>query len=268
VKTVVITGAARGVGRATACALAARASRLMLVDACMGDAAPHYPLATREDLEFVEAECRRLGATTVRPVTADVREAEAVANLADYACDAFGTIDALVNAAGVIGSPKVADLISEDDWSWVVETNLTGPWRVAKSLLPLMTDAGDGSIVNVASTAGVVAFPSFASYVASKHGLVGLTRALALDYAPRRIRVNAVCPTSIIPTDARSSMLGGVAAMLGISLEDYVALTLPNHPLTELPTDQDVAAAIVWLVADARHVTGAVIPVDNGFSIR
>jgi NAD(P)-dependent dehydrogenase (short-subunit alcohol dehydrogenase family) len=127
-----------------------------------------------------------------------------------------------------------------------------------------------GAIVNVASTAGLVAFPHFANYVAAKHGLVGLTRALALDYAPYGIRVNAVAPTSI-RDEARlaSGMLAGVAGMLGVGAEDYEALSLPHHPLGSLVSAADVAGAIVWLASDAAaHVTGAVLPVDAGFSVR
>jgi NAD(P)-dependent dehydrogenase (short-subunit alcohol dehydrogenase family) len=100
--------------------------------------------------------------------------------------------------------------------------------------------------------------------------LVGLTRALALDYAPYGIRVNAVAPTSIYD-DPRlaSGMLAGVAAMLGVGAEDYEALSLPQHPLGTLVAAEDVASAIVWLSSDAAaHVTGALIPVDAGFSVR
>jgi NAD(P)-dependent dehydrogenase (short-subunit alcohol dehydrogenase family) len=137
-------------------------------------------------------------------------------------------------------------------------------------VLPDLIARRHGGIVNVASTAGLIAFPHFANYVAAKHGLVGLTRALALDYAPYGIRVNAVAPTSIYD-DPRlaSGMLAGVAAMLGVGAEDYEALSLPQHPLGTLVAAEDVASAIVWLSSDAAaHVTGALIPVDAGFSVR
>jgi NAD(P)-dependent dehydrogenase (short-subunit alcohol dehydrogenase family) len=127
-----------------------------------------------------------------------------------------------------------------------------------------------GAIVNISSTGGLVAFPHFANYVAAKHGVIGLTRALALDYAPYGIRVNAVCPTSV-RDDPRvgSGMLAGVAQMLGVSAEDYEMLTLPHHPLGTLIDATDVAAAVLWLASDAsRRVTGAVIPVDAGFTAR
>jgi NAD(P)-dependent dehydrogenase (short-subunit alcohol dehydrogenase family) len=127
-----------------------------------------------------------------------------------------------------------------------------------------------GAIVNVVSTAGLVAFPFFANYVAAKHGLIGLTRALALDYAPHGVRVNAVCPTSVRDeAELDSAMLGGVASMLGVDLEDYEALSLPHHPLGKLVSAGDVAGAITWLASDAAtSVTGAVVPVDGGFTVR
>jgi NAD(P)-dependent dehydrogenase (short-subunit alcohol dehydrogenase family) len=152
----------------------------------------------------------------------------------------------------------------------MVDVDLSGPWRCAKAVLPDMIARRGGAIVNVASTAGLVAFPFFANYVAAKHGLIGLTRALALDYAPNSIRVNALCPTSIRDEpELDSAMLAGVASMMGVDPEDYEALSLPHHPLGSLVSGGDVAAAIVWLCSPAAvHVTGAVIPVDGGFTAR
>jgi NAD(P)-dependent dehydrogenase (short-subunit alcohol dehydrogenase family) len=152
----------------------------------------------------------------------------------------------------------------------MIDVDLNGPWRCARAVLPDMLARRGGAIVNVASTAGLVAFPFFANYVAAKHGLIGLTRALALDYAPHAIRVNAVCPTSIRDEpELDSAMLAGVASMLEVDREDYEALSLPHHPLGSLVSAGDVASAIVWLCsAGAASVTGAVIPVDGGFTAR
>lgn len=148
--------------------------------------------------------------------------------------------------------------------------NLHGPWRFAAAVLPHMVRRGSGSIVNVASTGGLVSFPAFAPYVASKHGLIGLTRALAADYAPHGIRVNAVCPTSVRDDPALdSAMLAGVAAALDTTVELYEQMSVPYHPLGSLVDAEDVAAACVWLASDeSRRLTGTALPVDCGFTIK
>jgi NAD(P)-dependent dehydrogenase (short-subunit alcohol dehydrogenase family) len=152
----------------------------------------------------------------------------------------------------------------------MIDVDLSGVWRCAKAVLPDMIARRAGAIVNVSSTAGMVAFPFFANYVAAKHGVIGLTKALALDYAPHSIRVNAVCPTSVRDEpDLDSAMLAGVAGMLGVDAADYEALSLPHHPLGALVNAGDVAGAIIWLASDAaQRLTGAVIPVDAGFTAR
>ncbi len=158
----------------------------------------------------------------------------------------------LVNNAGLVGPAGApAHELEEDEWTTMVDVDLNGPWRCAKAVLPDMLARRSGAIVNVASTAGMVAFPFFANYVAAKHGVIGLTRALALDYAPHSIRVNAICPTSVRDEpELDSAMLGGVASMLGVDAEDYEALSLPHHPLGSLVSGADVAAAIVWLCSE------------------
>jgi NAD(P)-dependent dehydrogenase (short-subunit alcohol dehydrogenase family) len=202
---------------------------------------------------------------------ADVRSTEQIADALSRCHAELGPVDVLVNNAGVVGPAGVAahDL-DESAWNTLIDIDLTGPWRCAKSVLPDLIEKRAGVIVNVSSTAGLVAFPHFANYVAAKHGLIGLTRALALDYAPYGIRVNAVAPTSIRDEPRLDSgMLRGVAEMLGVEGEDYEALSLPHHPLGSLVSADGVAAAIVWLAsAEASHVTGAVIPVDAGFTTR
>jgi NAD(P)-dependent dehydrogenase (short-subunit alcohol dehydrogenase family) len=268
--TVFVTGAARGVGRATAAAFAGEGARLLLADIC--DQIPEcpYPLASREMLEETAERCRALGAEVLTSVV-DVRSTPQIEAAVAEAEGSLGPIDVLVANAGLVGPAGVpAHELGEADWDVVVDVDLGGVWRCARAVLPGMVSRRSGAIVNVSSTAGLVAFPHFANYVAAKHGVIGLTRALALDYAPYGIRVNAVCPTSIVDDAALDSgMLAGVADMLGVDAEDYEALTLPYHPLGTLVDAADVAAAIVWLASDAaRHLTGTALPVDAGFTIR
>jgi NAD(P)-dependent dehydrogenase (short-subunit alcohol dehydrogenase family) len=267
---VLITGAGRGVGRATAEAFARAGANLLLLDICADIEGCPYPLATQEDLDRTAESCRRLGARALA-VTADVRSSREVEDALRCCHEELGRVDVLVNNAGVVGpAGAAAHELDELAWSILIDIDLTGPWRCAKVVLPDLIEKRGGAIVNVASTAGLVAFPHFANYVAAKHGLIGLTRALALDYAPYGIRVNAVAPTSIRDeTRLGFGMLRGVAEMLGIGSEDYEVLALPHHPLGSLVSADDVAQAITWLASDsAAHVTGAVVPVDAGFSIR
>jgi NAD(P)-dependent dehydrogenase (short-subunit alcohol dehydrogenase family) len=269
-RTAFVTGAARGVGRATAVALAQAGYDLLVADICAPIDACPYPLASTDDLEATAERCRGRGSKVVA-ATMDVRQAADVEAAVRRGREELGPIDVLVNNAGLVGPAGVpAHELDEDAWAVVLEVDLGGVWRCSKAVLPDMVARRGGAIVNVASTAGLVAFPHFANYVAAKHGVVGLTRALALDYAGYSIRVNAVCPTSVRDeSDLASGMLHGVAGMLGVGIEDYEALSLPNHPLGTLVDAADVAAAIVWLSSDAAaKVTGAILPVDAGFTSR
>jgi len=269
-KTVFVTGAGRGIGRATALAFAEEGHRLVLGDICAPIDGCPYPLSTTDDLEETADRCRSRGSAVVA-TTLDVRSQEQVDAAVRLAHEQVGSVDVLVNNAGLVGPSGVAaHELTEEAWDVVVDVDLSGAWRCAKAVLPDMVARRAGAIVNVSSTAGLVAFPLFANYVAAKHGLIGLTRALALDYAGYGIRVNAVCPTSVRDDrELASGMLQGVADMLGLDLGDYEALSLPHHPLGTLVEAGDVAATIVWLAsASAERITGAVVPVDAGFTTR
>jgi NAD(P)-dependent dehydrogenase (short-subunit alcohol dehydrogenase family) len=270
VSVVLVTGAARGIGRAAAVAFARTGASVALLDICAQIEECPYPLATREQLEETARRCRAAGAQA-NCYVADVRDAEQVQAAAGACRSDLGPVDVLVNNAGLVGPAGVpAHELDERAWTTMIEVDLSGVWRCTKAVVPDMIARHAGAIVNVSSTAGLVAFPHFANYVAAKHGVVGLTRALALDYAPHAIRVNAVCPTSVRDDpDLDSGMLAGVAGMLGVGAEDYEALSLPHHPLGSLVSAGDVAGAIVWLASGAAaRLTGAVIPVDAGFTSR
>ena len=269
-RTVFITGAGRGIGRATAVAFAEAGDDLFLVDICAPIAECPYPMASPSDLEETAERCRRAGGRVGTSAT-DVRRPDEIAEAVRRAHDELGPIDVLVNNAGIVGpAGELAHELSEEAWSVVVDVDAGGVWRCSKAVLPDMIARRRGAIVNVASTAGLVAFPLFANYVAAKHAVVGLTRALALDYAAYSIRVNAVCPTSVRDeVGLGQGMLQGVAGMLGVDLADYEALSLPHHPLGTLVDATDVAAAVLWLASDnASRLTGVIVPVDAGFTSR
>jgi NAD(P)-dependent dehydrogenase (short-subunit alcohol dehydrogenase family) len=269
-RVVFITGAARGVGRATAVAFAHTGASVALADICAQIEECPYPLATHEQLQETARRCRSAGSRVSTHVL-DVRD-QAQIDAAVQGCrDELGPVGVLVNNAGLVGPAGApAHQLDERAWTTMIDVDLSGVWRCAKAVLPDMIARRGGAIVNVSSTAGMVAFPFFANYVAAKHGVIGLTKALALDYAPHSIRVNAVCPTSVRDEpDLDSAMLAGVAGMLGVGAADYEALSLPHHPLGALVNAGDVAGAITWLASDAaQRLTGTVIPVDAGFTVR
>jgi NAD(P)-dependent dehydrogenase (short-subunit alcohol dehydrogenase family) len=269
-QVVFITGAARGVGRATAIAFARSGASVFVTDICAQIEECPYPLGTSEQLEETATRCRSTG-VPVGSAVVDVRDQGQIDAAVARCREELGAVSVLVSNAGLVGPAAApAHQLDERAWTTMMDVDLNGVWRCAKAVLPGMIAARGGSIVNVASTAGLVAFPYFANYVAAKHGVVGLTKALALDCAPHQIRVNAVCPTSVKDDpDLDSAMLTGVASMLGVELEDYEDLSLPHHPLGALVAAGDVAATIVFLASEgAAGMTGAAIPVDGGFTAR
>lgn len=269
-RKVLVTGAARGVGRACATAFAAEGADLVLVDIATDIPGVPYPLASASQLDHTAALCRAAGAS-VLALTADVREPADVDRVVAEAIERFGDIDVLVNNAGIVGpSGRIVHEVTEEDWDVMLAVNLTAPWRLTKAVGAAMVRNRSGSIVNIASTAGLVGYRNFAGYVASKHGLVGLTKAAALDYAPYRVRVNAVCPGSIRDGGPNEGvMLAEIGRSLGITPSEQEDAFLTQQPTNALVEAESVAAAALWLASDeARHATGSVITVDGGYSIR
>ncbi|MFG2168711.1 SDR family oxidoreductase [Micromonospora chersina] len=269
-KTAIVTGAARGIGRACATAFAAQGADLVLLDRAEDLPGVPYPLGTASQLAHTVALCRDLGAA-VLPVRADVRDLAALVAAVEQACERFGAVDVLVNNAGIAApSGKTADEITEDEWSLMIDVDLSGAWRMTKAVGKVMTARRAGSIVNVASTAGLVGYRHFAGYVAAKHGIVGLTRATALDYAPMKVRVNALCPGSVRDDHAvEGQMLSEIARSLDVPVAEHEETFLQAQPMNALIEPEDVAAAAVWLASDeSRQVTGSVLTVDGGFTTR
>nr|WP_042180548.1 SDR family oxidoreductase [Kibdelosporangium sp. MJ126-NF4]CEL14441.1 D-beta-hydroxybutyrate dehydrogenase [Kibdelosporangium sp. MJ126-NF4]CTQ88806.1 D-beta-hydroxybutyrate dehydrogenase (EC 1.1.1.30) [Kibdelosporangium sp. MJ126-NF4] len=269
-KTVVITGAARGLGRATALACAAEGADLALLDICADLTGVPYPLGTSGQLEHTAALCRSAGAAVLTQ-HADVRDLPALRSAVDVATDRFGRIDAVVNNAGIAApSGKPVHEISEDEWTLMVDVDLTGTWRMINVVGKAMSAARHGSIINIASTAGLVGYRHFSGYVAAKHGVIGLTKAAALDYAPMKVRVNAICPGSVRDDgDMEGRMLAEIARALDVPIADHEPAFVEAQPMNALIEPSDVAAAVVYLASDeSRQVTGSVLTVDGGFSAR
>jgi SDR family mycofactocin-dependent oxidoreductase len=254
----VVTGAARGMGAATALRLAARGWRLVLVDRCADDEALGYALATEEELAAVVTAC---GDVAV-PHVADVRDQAGLDAAVAVAEERFGGLDAAVACAGCIAGGSPAWAASDSTWDVMIGTNLEGVWRLARAAIPAILRRPSprrGRFVAVASAGGTLGLPLLAAYSASKHGVLGLVRSLAAELGPEGVTANAIAPGST-PT----AMLDASAAIYGMA---DVADFATHHLLGRLVDVDEVAALIAWVCSEeSSGITGAVLPVDAGMT--
>lgn len=242
-----VTGAASGIGRATAEAFAREGARVVVSDVAAGAG------------EAVAAAIRERGGQAVF-AACDVSRPEQVEALVARTVEAFGRIDLAFNNAGVEGETAPTAECTEANWDRVIGINLKGVWLCMREEIPRMLAQGGGAIVNCSSVAGLVGFTGIAAYAASKHGLIGLTRTAALEYAARGIRVNAVCP-GVIRTPMVERFTGGDP--------EAEARLVASEPIGRMGTPEEVAAAVLWLCSDAASfVTGHALAVDGGFAAR
>ena len=193
-------------------------------------------------------------------VQTDVANGEEVENMILKAVTVYGRLDCACNNAGIAGEQARTADCSEENWDRTMLINLKSVWLCMKYEIPPMLKQGGGAIVNTSSAAGLVGLPGWPAYVASKHGVIGLTKSAALEYAKANIRINAVCP-SIIRTDMAESFTGGDQRV-----EDYI---LAQQPMNRMGTPEEVAAAVLWLCSDtASFVTGHAMAVDGGLLAR
>jgi len=245
-KATVVTGAASGIGRATVLAFARAGARVVAadIDADGGEATAATARAERADVTFVPC---------------DVRSGAAVDALVTHAVARFGRLDCAVNNAGIEGTLAPIGDCPEEAAARVLDVNLMGVWRCLHAELPRMAAQGGGAIVNTASIAGLIGAGGLAPYVASKHGVIGLTKAAALEYATQGVRVNAVCPGVI-----QTPMVDRLAA----ASPGVIEALLTVKPMGRLGTPEEVAAAIVWLCSDAASfTTGHALTVDGGYVV-
>ncbi|MCA4751486.1 MAG: mycofactocin-coupled SDR family oxidoreductase [Mycolicibacterium fortuitum] len=260
-KRVLITGAARGMGRSHAVRLAEEGADVILVDICESLPAVEYPLATRADLDETARLVTDLGRQALTYVV-DVRDGEALSAAVADGVDKLGGLDASVANAGVL-TAGTWDTTTAEQWRTVVDVNLIGTWNTCAAALPHLVERG-GSLINVSSVAGIKGSPLHTPYTASKHGVVGLSRALANELAAVNVRVNTVHPTGVA-TGLRPESLHALIHETRQDLGPIFQNALPIQMTDAL----DISNAVLFLISDeARHVTGLEFKVDAGATIR
>ncbi|GGS47477.1 SDR family NAD(P)-dependent oxidoreductase [Streptomyces griseoviridis] len=242
---VVVTGAGSGIGRAAALAFAAGGDRVVVADI---DAAR---------AEAVVREIEQAGGTAVA-AAGDLGDQAVVDRVVATAVEQFGGVDVLVNNAGIMDRMSALADVSDAEWERVIRVNLTAPFLLSRAVLPHMLAAGRGAIVNTASEAALRGSAAGAAYTASKHGVVGLTKSLAVMYRGQGIRANAICP-------------GGTATAIAVDADQGARgpATVGAHHVNmgRLSRPEEQAAAIVFLASDAAsNINGAILPVDDGWS--
>lgn len=260
-KRVLITGAARGMGRSHALRLAQEGADLILVDICRSLPQIEYPLATEDDLVETVRLVEEFGGRVLSSVV-DVRDDVALRAAVDDGVGELGGLDGAVANAGVL-TVAPWDTTTLDDWRTVVDVNLIGVWNTCAAAIPHLLDQGGGSLVNISSAGALKGFPLQLPYTAAKHGVVGLTLALANELAAKNVRVNSVhptgCPTGMIPPS--------IGTALGELRPDLVPIFINAMP-TPAIEPIDVSNAVLFLLSDeSRWVTGLQFKVDAGVTI-
>jgi NAD(P)-dependent dehydrogenase (short-subunit alcohol dehydrogenase family) len=245
-KGVLITGAASGIGRATVLAAAREGARLVLADVSVAAG------------EAVAAEA----GDAARFVPCDVTSEAEVEALVTDAASALGGLDGAFNCAGILGVVALTPDVEFADWKRIIDVDLNGVFLCTKHELRVMVAQGSGAILNMASAAGLIGWAGASGYVAAKHGVVGLSKAAAVEFAAQGIRVNSICPSyteTPMVADLFENILGGDPAQ--------VEAAKANHPIGRFAQPEEIAAACVWLLSDhASFVTGTAMSVDGGYT--
>lgn len=248
-KVAIVTGGGSGIGRATALLLAEEGARVAVAD------------LSAEAAQTVAGDITKAGGEAV-PVTVDVSSSGDAAAMVDQTVDAFGALHILYNNAGVDSSGDVVDG-DEDDWDRCLGVNAKGTFLCSKFAAPAIESSGGGAIINQGSVAALVGVPNFAAYCAAKGAVVSLTRSMAVDLAPRRIRVNCICPGTVF-TPLMEPML---AARGGGDLDKGLELTIAKYPVGRLGEPEDIARVALFLASDdAAFVTGSIYTADGGMT--
>ncbi|MDI6858289.1 MAG: SDR family oxidoreductase [Dehalococcoidia bacterium] len=242
-KVALVTGASSGIGRAAAIAFAREGAKVVVsdVDASGGEDTVHMITDAGGDAYFVRA---------------DVSQPDQVENLISETVRKYGRLDFAFNNAGIEGEQAATADSSEANWDRVLSVNLKGAWLCMKNEIPQMLKQGKGAIVNMSSVAGLIGYRNIPAYVASKHGVIGLTKTAALEYATTGIRINVVCP-GVIRTPMVERFAGGSP--------QGEAQLMEAEPIGRLGVPEEVAEAVIWLCSDAASfVLGHAMVIDGG----
>jgi NAD(P)-dependent dehydrogenase (short-subunit alcohol dehydrogenase family) len=242
-KVALITGAGSGIGRATAVLFAREGARVIVSDVNVSGCEETLAAIQKQGGEAHIIRC-------------DVSRSTEVEALVRGTVETFGRLDCAVNNAGVSGPMALTADYPEEEWDRLMSVNLKGVWLCMKQELQQMLKQGGGSIVNTASAAGLVGSQMLSAYVATKHGIVGLTKTAALEYAKANIRINAVCP-GIVRTPMVTPLID--------QNPQIETVMVAAEPVGRLAEPEEIAESMVWLSSGAASfVTGAAIPVDGG----
>ena len=244
-KSVLVTGGSSGIGRRTALAFASEGARVAVADVTVeaGEDTVRAIRSANGEAFFIET---------------DVSQARQVEMLIRRVVELYGRLDCAFNNAGIQGDFAPTADCTEANWDQVIGTNLKGEWLCMKYEIPQMIKQGHGAIVNASSMAGLRGYGTIPAYSAAKHGVIGLTKSAALEYAKHGIRINTVCPGAI-PTPMTAPRLA----------DPELRASLTNmHPMGRLGTTEEIAEAVLWLCSDAASfVTGHAMAVDGGITV-
>ena len=247
-RVALVTGGGSGIGRASAVVFAREGAKVVVTDVDEDGG--------QETVRIIES-----AGGTARFVRADVSQAAEVAALVEQTVSTYGRLDYALNNAGIQGDIKQTAECSQENWDRIIATNLTGVWLCMKHEIPHMLNQGGGAIVNTSSNFGLVGSNGMPAYSASKHGVLGLTKTAALEYAKSGIRVNAVCPGPV-----QTPLVDKVLAAQPELGDQIIKAIEAREPVGRMGQPEEIAEAVVWLCSDAASfVTGTAMSVDGGF---
>lgn len=246
----IVTGAASGIGQACAIRFAQEGANVTCLD------------FNEKANQATAAECQKLGVEAVA-YTCDVTNAEGLKAAVEATIAKWGRVDVLVAAAGIYSGSPLPE-VPLKQWQRLIDINLTGVFLSNQAVAEIMMKQKSGSIINISSMAGKTSFPASAEYSASKSGVIGLTRSVAMDMAPYGVTVNAVCPGNTI-TDMVKNVAAEVGARNGMTAEEWLQMRANDCPMKRLAEPWEIAGVVAFLAsADSRYLTGQAIEVDGG----